>query len=523
MPPTLQQINSRSNPQAFDVNLPGEGTTFRAVGDTNASTLYAIKNGQLTNLGGNQQIANTDLRGADGTIYKAGQAITGTTNGLAPVNSGFNGTYWTNTGVRGGYDAQNGAGAYDKLGQYNIADLTAALQRGGQAGTTQTLNGQDVANNTTAQLAALSQAQTQPTQQYPAQMFNQSAPQNQFPTQNLQPGDNGPQVKALQDYLVAQGYLTPQQLATGPGNYGPATTKAVAALQAKLGVQNQGAEGYFGPKTLAALQAGIQSAQGGAANMGTSSTNTPPSTNAGQGSTTGSTPVNPMESSDVAMKAYLAALGGNTDINTTQYKIDALTSQQQNINASRDLGIQGVNEQPIATPFLTGESAAITNRAAVQSGALQAQISPLQTQLARQQAIKQSAIDVTKAASDYQQKKDLQTQSEKAAAALETQRLSANAKLAAGGQLVDSNGNVLATNPKTFAPAKGTAASGSLQKGKSETNDKYVERVLSSQGFDYNDKISKVPAGKIGVINNKTGELASILPEEFNSALYTRL
>jgi len=75
----------------------------------------------------------------------------------------------------------------------------------------------------------------------------------QYPTTNLTPGMTGDAVKQLQDYLVSQGYMTQAQVNTGYGIYGPQTTSAVAALQAKLGVDTAGNPGYWGPRTLATL------------------------------------------------------------------------------------------------------------------------------------------------------------------------------------------------------------------------------------------------------------------------------
>ena len=76
----------------------------------------------------------------------------------------------------------------------------------------------------------------------------------QPPIVNLQPGAQGPQVKQLQDYLVSIGLLTPAQVATGPGIYGPATTAAVSQLQQRLGVDNSTGIGFWGPRTIAAVQ-----------------------------------------------------------------------------------------------------------------------------------------------------------------------------------------------------------------------------------------------------------------------------
>ena len=97
-----------------------------------------------------------------------------------------------------------------------------------------------------------------------------------------------------------------------------------------------------------------------------------------------------------AEESLKAKLVPSAQENTTQSQLDALLAQQAGVSASRDLGIQAVGEQPIAMPFITGQQAAITGRAATQLGALGAQAVPLQQQLARAQAQRQSAIDVSK-------------------------------------------------------------------------------------------------------------------------------
>lgn len=82
-----------------------------------------------------------------------------------------------------------------------------------------------------------------------------STPSNESPppTTDLQPGQQGQDVQQLQNYLVQMGYLTPDQVATGPGTYGPQTTAAVAKMQQDLGVQTGNDAGNFGPKTQSAL------------------------------------------------------------------------------------------------------------------------------------------------------------------------------------------------------------------------------------------------------------------------------
>jgi len=79
----------------------------------------------------------------------------------------------------------------------------------------------------------------------------------EFPSVYLQPGSRGPEVKQLQDFLVSRGYMTPEEVATGPGIYGPRTKAAVEKLQRDLGVDAGQYYGYFGPKTIAALKSKI--------------------------------------------------------------------------------------------------------------------------------------------------------------------------------------------------------------------------------------------------------------------------
>jgi len=71
-----------------------------------------------------------------------------------------------------------------------------------------------------------------------------------YPTTNLQPGQRGPQVEKLQRFLMSQGFLTQAQIDTGPGIYGPQTTRAVESWQNKNGVNNSSGPGYWGPQSI---------------------------------------------------------------------------------------------------------------------------------------------------------------------------------------------------------------------------------------------------------------------------------
>lgn len=71
---------------------------------------------------------------------------------------------------------------------------------------------------------------------------------------NLQPGSTGPDVVKLQQWLVANGFMTQTQMNTGPGTYGPATKAAVASWQSQAGFNTQGNPGYFGPLSKSYIQ-----------------------------------------------------------------------------------------------------------------------------------------------------------------------------------------------------------------------------------------------------------------------------
>lgn len=79
------------------------------------------------------------------------------------------------------------------------------------------------------------------------------------PAVELERGDVGPQVLALQNTLVALGFMTRAQVATGPGVFGPRTEAAVARFQQAQGVQP--VCGRYGPLTRGALQAVVAGKQ----------------------------------------------------------------------------------------------------------------------------------------------------------------------------------------------------------------------------------------------------------------------
>jgi peptidoglycan hydrolase-like protein with peptidoglycan-binding domain len=72
------------------------------------------------------------------------------------------------------------------------------------------------------------------------------------PQVDLRRGAEGPEVKKLQDAMVKLGYMTREQVNTGPGIFGPKTEAAVSKFQSDKGISP--ASGLYGPKTRAALE-----------------------------------------------------------------------------------------------------------------------------------------------------------------------------------------------------------------------------------------------------------------------------
>ena len=68
------------------------------------------------------------------------------------------------------------------------------------------------------------------------------------------------------------------------------------------------------------------------------------------------------------------------------------------------------------------------------------------------------------------------------------------------------------TTPTTGAFVKGTMSS-----------KQFVELALERAGKAYNDVLAKIPAGKMGVIVNATGEIGYIDLTEYQTKLYTQL
>jgi len=77
-----------------------------------------------------------------------------------------------------------------------------------------------------------------------------AAPRLEVPKAGLKYGMRGPEVQKLQEALVKLGYMTREEMATGPGIFGPRTWRALAHFKAAHGLKKIG---VYGPKAAEAL------------------------------------------------------------------------------------------------------------------------------------------------------------------------------------------------------------------------------------------------------------------------------
>lgn len=282
--PTAEQLNNRSNPTPVTISIPTEGL-FRATNDF-GSTLYRWNpDGTVSTVSLIDPNNGLYTAGTMGAGNQASQAIQNLQskygvdyNSLPSYNIG---DLESSGAIKGFiYDpyADHPSNA-QALKQMNLNDFISSGTTTPTSGSTsKTLNGPDVA----ADIAKNGVVPQGTTPQDPNASVA-GATTVQPPTVALQPNSTGDAVKQLQDWLVANKYMTQVQVDTGYGTYGPQTTAAVAALQAKLGVENSSGVGYWGPKTMAAVSTASGTTTNGSTSNG-SSTGT--STGTSTGSTT---------------------------------------------------------------------------------------------------------------------------------------------------------------------------------------------------------------------------------------------
>lgn len=133
-PPT--QINLMSGDYIINgtihLSYPGNGITFRAVGDDFQGVVYRATNYQIERISTNAYVANMDAM-IDGRLYKAGEVIPRPLAYADLVNKSQSGTYNSTIQDKELWDRQYGAGAWAKLPTYNMGDLQTILgQNGGK-------------------------------------------------------------------------------------------------------------------------------------------------------------------------------------------------------------------------------------------------------------------------------------------------------------------------------------------------------------------------------------------------------
>jgi hypothetical protein len=212
---------------------------------------------------------------------------------------------------------------------------------------------------------------------------------------DLGPGSTGADVTTLQNWLVANGYMTAAQMATGPGTYGPQTEQAVTNFQTVNGIQTQGNNGYWGPitenfitsnptlKTVnGTVVANAQPLSGTSGTTGTGTSGTTGTTgDTGTTGTTGTTlTLAQIEANTVAQMQ--AAGVSQADITNFQTSFGEMSTQASNLAASGQLPASLA-----VTPALTQQFLAwATQRVSPQTQEnINAVIAPLNEELSTQQ------------------------------------------------------------------------------------------------------------------------------------------
>jgi gas vesicle protein len=89
-----------------------------------------------------------------------------------------------------------------------------------------------------------------------------------------------------------------------------------------------------------------------------------------------------------------------------------------------------------------------------------------------------------------------------------------------GNTRFDANGNVIVSSP---TPAKPSSPSSSDSSKGTMSNAMFVNVALTRAGISYPDALAKIPSGKVGVVDNATGQVGYIDLTEYNTKTYTLL
>lgn len=400
-----------------------------------------------------------------------------------------------------GYTQKYQAPAADVVPTPTHRDASGNLIYTGVDGLQHDQNGNTYQNGTVTPKAAVTQTTTPPaapqqTQQQAQQPTQQPATQTNTqstPTMPWASGHTGADVKALQDMLVSKGFMTAAQQATGPGIFGPQTQAALAAYQ----MQNGGPSASTSP----------QNGSGGTSNGGQSTyTNQP------------ATATQPAKSAvqsviDDYTTAYTAL--GLSDIKSEYQKY---VQQQTDLTNKQNAEKQNIDNNPWMTQGIKDSTKAqIDRKYQSQQDTLTHQTSLLDSLYKQgQQEVsnivdKATAIDAAqvKAAADLAQKQV------DAVNALKLEKVKASDAV----NLKETTPGKAPVTPKNTP----TSPNGPVYTKGKLSNNEWVNMSLSRLGFSYEDALSKVPAGKVGVIDNKTGKFGAINPLDFSTTQYTKI
>jgi len=353
-------------------NLPDEGTVFRATGDTTGDAVYKVVNGKLETVASKSYTALTKFA-SGGKVYNPGDTIDGSPRDVQWLDPSYRGGAVAPTSAYDVYKTKYGQDA-SALPEYNMGDIQTVLSRnGGILPTAPITEKYDpsiqgiIDNGNPNKVDANGNFQAPPGTQ-PSNNALVTGPIDPktgtvaAPKVSLSPGSSGEDVKALQAYLstqinpkTGQPYLTNEQIATGPGIYGPQTTAAVKAWQENNGVDNSTGPGVWGPRTIAASQGGV-----GAGSLGAPSQtgiNDPVDVGSGAGSIGGGSLNLPQATAPSTVATYTTSLTTEianlktqiqqeADKRSADYqsKIDELDKKEKEYQALQEGGMAGIKD-----------------------------------------------------------------------------------------------------------------------------------------------------------------------------------
>lgn len=329
--PTPQQLANRLNPTPVTLPTPSEGQVYGSGGANGG--VYSVKDGKM------YFTAAQEYTKAGGDLSKIAQI---SDSQMADMNR-------PNNGYGAGISLDSKSPNY--LSYFGASTGNTNMQTyNTQPNTIDPLAIKASENATKIQLAGNPQPNTQQNPQgaptgTPPTPTGQPASTNGAPAvlppaTALQPGNTGPAVQQLQNYLVSKGLMTAQDVATGPGIYGPKTTAAVAALQSQLGVDNSTGVGYFGPKTMAAINAKTTGGPGSGITSDPTQSASPPASSASP--TDKYANLDPVAKQVAMYQDAYKSLG----LDTIKQKFDEYTKQESDLTNEMNQKMQDTQNNP---------------------------------------------------------------------------------------------------------------------------------------------------------------------------------